>query len=167
MPQHCFVAKLKYNSVLSRNVKIRYFLSLNVKIRTMSRKNGINCAVSWLRILCCSAGCNGRTSFHREFTPCTGFFYWMCEHVPLEVTSCCARVFTLWTTERLFPWMGQHMPLEGTSSCAGVVALFANKKILSTVNQHVSFQMSSIDTWVAALVATVWVLCIMLKHMHF
>ena len=38
-----------------------------------------------------------------------GFFYWMCEHVPLEVTGCCARVFTLWTTERLSPWMGQHV----------------------------------------------------------
>ena len=47
---------VKYNSVLSqnvkiryflsRNVKIRYFLSRNVKIRAMSRKNGINCAAS-------------------------------------------------------------------------------------------------------------------------
>ena len=41
----------KYDSVLSRNVKIRYFLSRNVKIRAMSRKNGINYATSWLRIL--------------------------------------------------------------------------------------------------------------------
>ena len=40
----------KYDSVLSRNVKIRYFLSRNVKIRAMSRKNGINYATSWLRI---------------------------------------------------------------------------------------------------------------------
>ena len=47
---------VKYNSVLSqnvkipyflsRNVKIRYFLSRNVEIRAMSRKNGVNCAVS-------------------------------------------------------------------------------------------------------------------------
>ena len=36
----------KYDSVLSRNVKIRYFLSRNVKIRAMSRKNGINYATS-------------------------------------------------------------------------------------------------------------------------
>ena len=44
--------KIRY--FLSRNIKIRYFLSRNVRIRDMSRKNGINCAVSWLRILCCS-----------------------------------------------------------------------------------------------------------------
>ena len=60
---------VKYNSVLSQNVKIRnflsqnvkirYFLSRNVKIRAMSRKNGINCAVSWLRILCCSGSNQG------------------------------------------------------------------------------------------------------------
>ena len=37
---------VKYNSVLLQNVKIRYFLSRNVKIRAMSRKNGINCAAS-------------------------------------------------------------------------------------------------------------------------
>ena len=36
----------KYDSVLSRNVKIRYFLSRNVKIRAMSRRNGINYATS-------------------------------------------------------------------------------------------------------------------------
>ena len=40
----------KYDSVLSRNVKIRYFLSRNVKISAMSRKNGTNYATSWLRI---------------------------------------------------------------------------------------------------------------------
>ena len=55
---------VEYDSVLSRNVKIRHFLSQNVKIRyflsrnikisTVSRKNGINCATSWLRILICS-----------------------------------------------------------------------------------------------------------------
>ena len=45
---------VEYDSVLSRNVKIRYFLSRNVKIRAMSRKNGINYATSWLRILFCS-----------------------------------------------------------------------------------------------------------------
>ena len=39
---------------MSRNVKLRYFLSRNVEIRAMSRKNGINCDASWLRILCCS-----------------------------------------------------------------------------------------------------------------
>ena len=37
---------VKYNSVLLQNIKIRYFLSQNVKTRAMSRKNGINCAVS-------------------------------------------------------------------------------------------------------------------------
>ena len=37
-----------------QNIKIRYLLSQNVKIRAMSRKNGIDCAVSWLCILCCS-----------------------------------------------------------------------------------------------------------------
>ena len=31
-------------------------MSRNVKIRAMSRKNGINCDASWLRILCCSGG---------------------------------------------------------------------------------------------------------------
>ena len=36
----------KYDSVLLRNVKIRYFLSQNVKIRAMSQKNGIKCATS-------------------------------------------------------------------------------------------------------------------------
>ena len=78
---------VKYNSVLSQNIKIRYFLSRNikiryflsrnveirdflsrnVKIRAMSRKNGINCAVSWLRILCCSIS-NGYSNQrnHRE-----------------------------------------------------------------------------------------------------
>ena len=40
--------KIRY--FLSRNVKIRYFLSRNVKIRAMSRKNGINYATSSLRI---------------------------------------------------------------------------------------------------------------------
>ena len=52
---------MKYDSVLSRNVKIRYFLlrnvkiryflSRNIKIRAMSRKNAINCVPSRLRIL--------------------------------------------------------------------------------------------------------------------
>ena len=46
---------VEFDSVLSRNVKIRHFLSRNVKIRAMSQKNGINCAASWLRILSCSA----------------------------------------------------------------------------------------------------------------
>ena len=66
MPQHCFVAKqlnttlfcrktLKYGTFCRETLKLPYFLSRNVKIRAMSRKNGINCAASWLRILCCSA----------------------------------------------------------------------------------------------------------------
>ena len=41
---------VKIRYFLSWNVKIRYFLSRNVKIRAMSRKNGINYATSWLRI---------------------------------------------------------------------------------------------------------------------
>ena len=45
---------VKIRHFLSRNVKIRYFLSQNVKIHAMSRKIGINCATSWLRILFCS-----------------------------------------------------------------------------------------------------------------
>ena len=39
------------SSALSRNVKIRYFLSQKVKIRAMSRKNARNCVPSRLRIL--------------------------------------------------------------------------------------------------------------------
>ena len=57
---------VKYNSVLSQNVKIRYFLSRNVKIRAMSGKNGINCDASWLRILCCSAGEEGSLKVERQ-----------------------------------------------------------------------------------------------------
>ena len=55
---------VKYNSVLSQNGKIRYFLSQNVKIRAMSQKNDINCAASWLRILCCSATSTHCTGLH-------------------------------------------------------------------------------------------------------
>ena len=57
---------------MSRNVKLRYFLSRNVEIRAMSRKNGINCDASWLRILCCSgvrsatAGVNGALWWRKE-----------------------------------------------------------------------------------------------------
>ena len=45
---------VKYASILSLNVKIRYFLLQNIKICAMSRKNDINCVTSWLRILSCS-----------------------------------------------------------------------------------------------------------------
>ena len=45
---------VKIRHFMSRNVNIRYFLSRNVTIRAMSRKNGINYATSWLRILFCS-----------------------------------------------------------------------------------------------------------------
>ena len=41
---------VKIRHFLSRNVKIQYFLSRNIKIRAMSWKNGMNYATSWLRI---------------------------------------------------------------------------------------------------------------------
>ena len=54
------------------------------------------------------------------------------------------------------------MPLEVTSFCAGVVTLFATERLLSTVNHNVDLQMRSINGLVSALVATVGLLFIML-----
>ena len=51
------------SSALSRNVKIRYFLSQKVKIRAMSRKNARNCVPSRLRILISPALTNYLTNW--------------------------------------------------------------------------------------------------------
>ena len=50
MPQHCFVAKQSNMTLFCRET-LKYFLSQNVEIRAMSRKNAINCVPSRLRIL--------------------------------------------------------------------------------------------------------------------
>ena len=39
----------------------------------------------------------------------------MCQHVALEVTICCAFVFTLLAAERLFSGMNKNVPFQITS----------------------------------------------------
>ena len=99
---------VKYNSVssqnfkiryfLSWNVKIRYFLSRNIKIRAMSRKNGINCAASWLRIFCCSGQgkckntpthvCMLRRPLSHQPIPSLGYHNFKSGKPPWQVTRC-------------------------------------------------------------------------------
>ena len=49
----------------------------------------------------------------------------MCQHVCLEVTSCCAFVFAMIAAEGLLSTMLQHVLFEITSLCAGELTLHA------------------------------------------
>ena len=89
----------------------------------------------------------------------------MNQQVCLEVTSLCARVVTLRTTERLSTRMSQQVSLEVASLCANVVTLVALERFVSRMFPHVHLQMSSSCAGVLALVATVGLICILQRFL--
>ena len=55
----------------------------------------------------------------------------MGEHVPLEVTSVCAGVFTLCATERRFSSVFELVTLEMVGLSEGIVTLVTSNRLLS------------------------------------
>ena len=72
-------------------------------------------------------------------------------HVLLEVTTCCAGIGALSSTEWFFPWMSGQVLLEITCRCAGILALFATIRLFPWVGSHMDSKRTSFIARVVAL----------------